>query len=284
MRIGNAVWVALGIVLLTLTTSLAVYYRGQARHFEGQWSWAVAQLGKMPAVPAAAPSFHVPTPEPRPKPAAVSNATPAIVQRPAVEAQAEPGAVPAPAFVAAAPPAPDGQRGGRRGADWLSNLRTNDPQRYEEMQQRRKDFEERVQSAWARSTNYFMSRDTSKMSEPDLQDYSRMISLLDETRTLSDRLQSGVAPEERRQMFAAVRSNMVALTPLLDNERNKEYYDLAVAMGSDEKRAAEFVGYVNQIASNTSVRNIFPALGRGGPGGPGGGPGGGRQGSGRGGN
>jgi hypothetical protein len=51
---------------------------------------------------------------------------------------------------------------------------------------------------------------------------------------------------------------MVALAPLLANERDREFYDLAVEMGHKQSEAADFVVYVNQIMDNTSLRSIFP--------------------------
>ena len=151
----------------------------------------------------------------------------------------------------------------RRGADWIENLKTNDPVRYAAIQQRRQVMQQDAQDAWGRSFDYFLGRDTSNMAEQDLEEYGRMMNLLDETRTLALQLQN-VPPEDRREVMSAVRSNIVVLTPLLNNERDRELYDMSLATGQDTAKAASTVGYVNQIISNTSVRSIFPNLPRGG--------------------
>ena len=140
----------------------------------------------------------------------------------------------------------------------MENLRTTDSQRYEELQQRRKEIQQYVQDAYTQRTNYFMNRETSAMSEAEFEEYATMVTLLGQTWELSQRLQSDLHREDRWQVMSAVRSNMVVLTPLLDNERNREYYDLAVGMGHSPEDASAFVGYVNQITSNTSLRVILP--------------------------
>jgi hypothetical protein len=179
-----------------------------------------------------------------------------------------------PAETAASGRGSDSGRFRRRDLDWIENLRTNDPQRYEEFQRRRQEMQQRASNAWDQTSDYFVNRDTTTMAEQEMAEYQRMVALLDETRLLSLQLQSGLPPDDRWQVMSSVRSNLVALSPLLNNERDREYRDLAVGMGLSAADAASFVDYVNQIASNTSVRTIFPGLGRGGmprgipPGGP----------------
>ncbi len=171
-----------------------------------------------------------------------------------------------------APPRPaDPERPRRRSSDWMENLKTNDPQRYAEFQQRRQTMQQNMQNAWSQATNYFMNRDTSKMTQSDLGEYSSMIGLLSQAAALNQQLQSGLPPDVRQQVASDLRSNIVAVAPLLENERNREYYDAAVALGHSEQDAATMVSYINQITSNTSLRTIIPGVRMGG--GFGGGPG-----------
>ena len=151
----------------------------------------------------------------------------------------------------------------------MDNLRTSDPDRYEQMQQRRRALQQYAQNSWNQTTNYFMNRDTSNMSEPDFQEYTAMLQLLGQTWTLSQQLQSGLPPDVRQEVMSDLRSNVTALVPLLNNERDREYYQMALAMGQSEEDAAALVGYVNQITSNTSLRTVVPGV-RGGGGPPGG--------------
>jgi len=144
------------------------------------------------------------------------------------------------------------------GSDWLEVLRTNDVKRYEEIQKRREEIRQYIENAWAQKTNYFMNRDMSNMTEPEFQEYALMMNLLEDTRVLSQKLQAPLSHDDRHQVMDTVRSNMVQLAPLMDNERNREYYDLAKGMGHDDNEASAMVNYINQITSNTSLRTILP--------------------------
>ena len=107
------------------------------------------------------------------------------------------------------------------------------------------------------------------MTSSDLGEYNTMTMLLNQAALLNQQLQNGLPPDERQQVMSALRSNIVAVAPLLENERNREYYDAAVAMGQSEQDAATMVAYINQITSNTTLRTILPGVRMGG--GPGGG-------------
>jgi len=117
-----------------------------------------------------------------------------------------------------------------------------------------------MQNAWGQATNYFMNRDLSKMSQTDMEEYNTMITLLSQAAALNQQLQSGLPSDVRHQVASNLRSNIVALAPLLENERNREYYDAAVAMGQNQQDAATMVNYINQITSNTSLRAIIPGV------------------------
>ncbi len=156
------------------------------------------------------------------------------------------------------------ERGGapRREGEWLTGFRTNDPGRYEAMQRRREESKAQAERAFSGATNYFLFRDTRNMSEADREDFLQMLALMQETRSVVQQMQAGLPTEDRRQAMATVRSNLVALAPLLDNERDQEMFDLALSMGHSETEAERMVAYVKQITSNTSLRVIFPDISR----------------------
>ncbi len=131
-------------------------------------------------------------------------------------------------------------------------------------QQRRDERHREMEAIWTQRTNYFRHRDISRMSNEDLEEYNLMVDLLEHTWTLGQRLREGVPAPDRWQVIINIRSNLTALAPLLDAERGRELYDLAVAMGHGDREARAFVSYVNNIVSNTSIRTLFPSLTRGG--------------------
>jgi len=272
MGIKHSLTIGVGIAGLVVGSSLALYYRQQAADYEQQWQAASKELARLAAMPPSAPDAppEVKTPTIHWNPRANSAPSPSREPEPQTAEKS-----PTPPANETPPPRPaESNRFGRRGADWMENLRTNDPQRYAEFQQRRQERQENMQNAWMQATNYFMNRDTSKMTQADAEEYNTMISLLGQAWTLNQQLQAGLPPEERQQVMSDLRSNVTAIVPLLDSERNREYYDMAVAMGQSQDAAVALVNAVNQITSNTSLRTILPGIrvggGPGGPGGPGG--------------
>jgi hypothetical protein len=276
MRIRKLIPIGLVVGYVMVASSLALYYRYQAGLYQREWKAARAELDRV-AESVTSASFPDAAPT-RPRASAVrrnADVDSSARVRPTAELQVVAKDTLVPSEGASLPArAPAAERFGRRGADWMENLRTNDPQRYAEMQQRRQERQQSIQNAWVQATNYFMNRDTSTMSDQDLEEYSTMVTLLGQAWSLNQQVQSGLPPEERQQAYAALRSNVMAVVPLLDNERNREYYDLARAMGQSDEAAAALVNSVNQIASNTSLRTILPGIRIGGmSGGPGpGGP------------
>jgi len=284
MRARNQVLIGLGIAALLIASALALYYRHQAEQFRRECDAAVAELGRTrvaAAKPSPAPAVFKMEFEPSPSGVSTNAAEDEMARthRPQPERHASRTNRPAPVVVSVPERPADPERPRRRGGDWMENLKATDPQRYEEMQQRRKEMQQYIQDAYNQKTNYFMNRETSTMSDAEFEEYTTMVTLLGQTWELSQRIQSDLPREERWEVMSAVRSNLVVLAPLLDNERNREYYDLAVGMGHSEEEASAFVEYVNQITSNTSLRVILPGIGRGGmprggrpPGGNGPGP------------
>ena len=265
MRMKYAVLTGVGAVVLLTTSSLALYYMSKAVYFKQEYGAAALRLEKMAAAsPAQEPA--VPRMESaRKMPDAPRN----VVNResPRREQEAQDfvnGQAAPPAEVTAAPRSADSGRNRQRASDWLENMRTNDPQRYAEFQQRRQETQQNMQDAWGQANSYFLNRDTSKMSQADQEEYNTMLSLLNQTASLSQQLQSGLPSDLRQQVSSTLRSNVTALVPLLESERNREYYDAAVAMGHNAQDAAAMVTYINQITSNTSLRTILPSIrGRG---------------------
>lgn len=243
-----------GFIILIAAIASAFYYRQQ-------WLSALNQLAefKMNAYPPAPAPARIPDPveweehSPFSSPAPASPSRRTEFEVSAATSGPQPESQPS-----------DRERPPRRNENWLETMRTNDPERYAEFQQRREEIRQSFEQTWTQRTNYFMQRDTTSMSSQELEEYQLMITLLNETWTLTQKIQNGVPSEERREVFTAVRSNMVALTPLLENERDREFYDLAIHMGQNPTDAVAFVQYIHQITSNTTVRNLFPGMsGRG---------------------
>lgn len=146
---------------------------------------------------------------------------------------------------------------------WMENFRQQNPQAYEDMQKRMQEAQARIQNAFAQKADYFQSRDTSGMSDDDLADYNRMLALLDQTWKLAALMQTDLPRDQRHEAADAVRSNMFELTPLMLEERAREFQDYAIAMGLSSKDAATFATNMTAIIDATTLQNLFRGLMRG---------------------
>lgn len=160
-------------------------------------------------------------------------------------------------------PTPESFWRGRQ--EWLEQLKTNNPAEYAEIMKERDESRRRVREAYARKAAHFLEHDTSAMSKTEVQHYNLMLKLLDDAWKISDQLRAENLPrEQRRELIGAIHDTMEQLGPLLENERNREFYILARDLGYQEEEAAVFVSYVTNIIDATSIQNVIPR-GRGGP-------------------
>lgn len=167
---------------------------------------------------------------------------------------------------------PDAFRRGGADMPFMGERGTNEVARRAEFEKRREEFQQKVQTAFARKAAFLLDHDTSKLKEDEKQQYEQMVSLLDETWELAAQMQGDLPGEQRREVMRALRDNLRTLDPLLISQRNREFHALAVSLGYSEPEAAQFTSYLTNIIEVTAASTLFPQFqGRGGGGGGGGG-------------
>ena len=126
-----------------------------------------------------------------------------------------------------------------------------------------------MQRSIAEQAAYYLNRDTDAMGEDEFTEYERMLELLDETWSLAEQMQSDLPWEERRPLRRAMRDNMQALEPMLEDERDQAFYEIGLDFGYTESEAVEFANYLNGVIDVTSSRALYEGMysGRGGRGG-----------------
>lgn len=153
---------------------------------------------------------------------------------------------------------------------WLENLQTEDPDRYEEIMSRREAMRQRVNDTFARKAAHFLYRDTSTLDPDEYEEYELMLGLLAETWQMAERMQDPLL--ERRERWAIgreVMTNVRELQPMLEAERDREFYELAIELGYDDDGAIEFVDYLNDVIDVSTFGSIWRGMRGGGPGGRG---------------
>jgi len=154
--------------------------------------------------------------------------------------------------------------------DWMEELKATDPERYQEIMERRAEARRRMSETFAVKAAHFLDRDTSLMSRVEEENYHHMISLLDETWRIAEKLNTDTPREERWPLMRQMHENIEVLSPLLDAQREREFRQIALDFGYDDMEAAQFVEYMNKIVDVTTMRSFFESMRAGGPPGSGG--------------
>lgn len=264
------------MVVLFMTTGLALYYRSQAAHYQHQYVEALVRAENNRAR-ASSISSRERAPSIRKEDAQfVDYEEVAQLKNKILELETQlrrrEKMIEDMQRMSATETQPESEyRPPRDRRDWMAEMRENDPERYEAIMQRRAQTRQRVQDTFARQAAHFLYRDTENLSKSELEEYNLMLSLLAETWQLSDQMFSDdLSPEDRRDLRRQLSENVRTLRPILADQREREFYEMGRQLGYDDGGAQQFVDYINEMLDLTSMRSIWG--GRGGPSGPGGGP------------
>ena len=283
MQKMSLVVLGVGVAGIAAASTLAVHYRSQGEIYRQRCEAAEAALRQTPAPPPPAVKtetvvVRVKEPEaaPTPAPVVVANDDTSLLKEHVRQLQVELAEKDAQvAALRQATNRPSFRSQDRRDRGFsMETLKETDPKAYEEMEKRRQEMQQAVQTAFARKSEYLNKQDTSTMAEDEKAQHDQMVQLLDETSKLTAMVQTTLPPDERREAMRAIRDNLTALEPLLTAQRNRDFYKLGLTAGYKEDQAADFVNYLNDVIETTTTRNLFPGFRGGGP------PGGGAPGSG----
>lgn len=273
-RTGWMMGVCLALAVAGVATALV--HRSRAVALRGELeALRVSSAMPAPVLPAAAPQPVLPEP-----PAMVAAEVSADAARIAdlearlAEREAELAALraaanaPAPSMGVIADTPMANTNAPRR--SWLEDLQTSDPQRYQEILARREQARQEARYDIAKKASYFLQTPTDGMTEVEAEEYARMMDLLTESLKLTERLDAGLPQEQRRELVGDLRDNMRELSPLLEKERDKEFFQVGKDLGYTDADAQAFADYLTEVINLTSVNQIFRSAMRGMGGGRGG--------------
>jgi hypothetical protein len=170
-------------------------------------------------------------------------------------------------------------RGNFNPQGWMEDLKTRDPQRYEEMQARFKEMGQKTSSYLGKQDEFLKSLKTENMTPEQQDNHAKLQEALAKAKEISEQLNADPegpkAGELRGQLFQAMRDSR----ELLEGERQIALQDMAGQLGYTKEQTPQFVEYVNSIYEMTNPGTIFRSVMGGGEGGRGGFPGGGRGGN-----
>ena len=149
----------------------------------------------------------------------------------------------------------------------MERMKTEEPERYAEMQKRQEEFRTRMRAANEARDNYLASVDTSRMTAEQKAGHERLLAALKTRDAFMERMrpdaENPLSDEERQEAFDAMRE----IGPLMEQERRYLLEETGRAYGED---GADFADYIQDLIDNTAP---MPRMGRGRGPRPGGGPG-----------
>lgn len=140
---------------------------------------------------------------------------------------------------------------------WMDDIRENDPERYKEIMERRETARQAAKYEIAKKAAHFLQKDDSAMSDTEAKEYARMMDLLTESFKLTEQLNAELPREQRWEIARNLRENMRDLSPMLEGERDKEFYQIGKDLGYSDEDATAFAGYIREVIDLTSVQSIF---------------------------
>jgi len=140
---------------------------------------------------------------------------------------------------------------------WMDDLKVNDPERYKEIRERQESARQAAKYEIAKKAAHFLQRDDSGMTETEAEQYAHMMNLLSESLNLTEKLKADLPREQRWEIARSLRENMRDLSPMLESERDKEFYQIGKDMGYSDDDATAFASYIREVVDLTSVQSIF---------------------------
>ena len=147
----------------------------------------------------------------------------------------------------------DSSRGRREGMQArMERMKAEEPERYQEIQEQRASFSERIRVAHLERTEFLASLDTDSMTEEQFAAHSELIQRLDEMAEVTTGFAEGRCPsrEERGKLFAS----FGAVKELYEVEREFVLQEIGRDLGMNETEASDFGSYMGSVYEMTSLQ------------------------------
>ncbi len=149
--------------------------------------------------------------------------------------------------------------------DRMARMKAEDPEGYAEMIKRRQEQQQTMRYNLAERTASFMDLDTSFMTDEELANHNLLVEKMAAIWEMTEKFQD---PEQRpdREAMGQMFNTMREVRPLLEQERNTMFRQLAIDVGYAGDDTQAFAEHIQGILDATSMRmpgGGFPG-GRGG--------------------
>jgi hypothetical protein len=157
--------------------------------------------------------------------------------------------------------------------DRMERMKTEEPEKYAEMQQRREEFKERMTQRSNDRREFLASIKPDNMNDEQLANHARLVELTDKIDATMKLMMSGEV-ENTHDLRHEMYESFGEMGDLYASERQYLLEETAAAVGYKGDEAALFTAHISDIIENTTMQHPMMGGGRGGRGGPPGGGGG----------
>lgn len=137
--------------------------------------------------------------------------------------------------------------------DRMARMKTEDPEGYAEMIQRREERQQEMRYNLAERTATFMDLDTSRMNDNERANHELLVEKMSRIWELSEQFQNPEAAPNREAM-RELSDVMREARPLMDMERTVMFKQLGLDVGYEGADAKAFADHVENIIESTSLR------------------------------
>lgn len=148
----------------------------------------------------------------------------------------------------------------------MERMKTEEPEKYAEMQQRREEFKARIEERKLSKQEFLDSVDTATMSDPQQENHERLVALTERVNEIMEKMMSGET-ENKRELRDEMRESFGELKELNSNERVYLLEETALAVGYEGAEADLFTAHLEDIIENTTLSMPGPPGGGRGRGG-----------------
>jgi hypothetical protein len=134
----------------------------------------------------------------------------------------------------------------------MERMKAEEPERYQEMQEQRASFSERIRVAHLERTEFLASLDTDSMTEEQFAAHSELIQRLDEMAEVTTGFAEGRFPS--REERGKLRESFGAVKELYEVEREFVLQEIGRDLGMNETESNDFGTYMGSVYEMTSLQ------------------------------
>lgn len=139
----------------------------------------------------------------------------------------------------------------------LEELKETDPERYEQIQEERRNRRERMTDTLARQSAFVVNMDVDAMNEDQRSNHERLAEVMTENWTCMETIRTQPETDEASQARRTLRSNMSEMRDLFGVERETALLELSRTMGYDGEDGRAFSETVKEIYDMTSLGSYW---------------------------